>query len=170
MSDGIHFRSSTLADVDDLYGVWRRAVAATHDFVAAGDLAEIDRLVRNQYLPGAEFTVACGADGRVLAFMGMSGSTIDSLFVDADVRGSGIGRRLVEYARRLHPEGLTVDVNEQNVQAVGFYERLGFDVTGRSAVDHQGKPYPLLYLRWSPPPPPDENCEGSRLSDGARSL
>lgn len=169
MSDAIRLRPSTEADVDELYRVWRRSVAATHDFVAADDLAGIDRLVRNKYLPGAKFTVACDAEGKVLAFMGMSGSTIDSLLVDADVRGAGIGRRLVEYARRLHPEGLTVDVNEQNVQAVGFYERLGFFVTGRSAVDHQGRPYPLLSFRWTPPRPPDENRGGSCLADGERS-
>lgn len=40
----------------------------------------------------------------------------------------------------------TVDVNEQNTQAVGFYARAGFTVTGRSPVDDEGRPYPLLHL------------------------
>jgi putative acetyltransferase len=39
-----------------------------------------------------------------------------------------------------------VDVNEQNHQAFGFYQRFGFAVTGRSDTDGQGKPYPLLHL------------------------
>lgn len=34
----------------------------------------------------------------------------------------------------LHPN-LTADVNEQNSQAVGFYERLGFVRIGRSSTD-----------------------------------
>ncbi|MGY0625916.1 MAG: GNAT family N-acetyltransferase, partial [Paraglaciecola chathamensis] len=39
-----------------------------------------------------------------------------------------------------------VDVNEQNPKALGFYQRIGFKVVGRSELDGQGKPYPLLHL------------------------
>jgi putative acetyltransferase len=41
----------------------------------------------------------------------------------------------------------TVDVNEQNVGAVAFYRRIGFEVEGRSEVDSTGKPFPLLHMR-----------------------
>jgi len=41
----------------------------------------------------------------------------------------------------------TTDVNEQNSQAVGFYGKMGFKRTGRSPVDDQGRPYPLIHLR-----------------------
>ena len=46
----------------------------------------------------------------------------------------------------LHPV-LTVNVNEQNASGAGFYQRLGFEVIGRSPVDDAGRPYPLLHLR-----------------------
>lgn len=39
-----------------------------------------------------------------------------------------------------------VDVNEQNEQALGFYRRLGFAQVGRSPLDGEGRPYPLLHL------------------------
>lgn len=39
-----------------------------------------------------------------------------------------------------------VDVNEDNGQAVTFYRRRGFDVIGRSDVDDDGRPYPLLRM------------------------
>jgi putative acetyltransferase len=32
---------------------------------------------------------------------------------------------------------------------VGFYQRMGFEVVGRSAVDGLGQPFPLLHLRLS---------------------
>jgi len=144
----VRLRASTAADVEPLYGIWERSVAATHDFVSAADLAEIAKLVRHQYLPKAVFTVACDEDDRVLAFMGMSCGEIDSLFVDADARGTGVGRALIEYARRVSPERLTVEVNEQNAQAAGFYARMGFKTVGRKPLDHQGRPYPLLQLEW----------------------
>lgn len=38
-------------------------------------------------------------------------------------------------------------VNEQNPQAVGFYEHLGFSAYKRTETDEEGRPYPLLYMR-----------------------
>ena len=58
-----------------------------------------------------------------------------------------MGRALLEHVRALHPR-LTLDVNEQNPQALTFYERQDFKVVGRSALDGQGNPYPLLHMEW----------------------
>ncbi len=63
------------------------------------------------------------------------------------MRGCGVGRMLVKHALSMAPE-LTTNVNEQNEQAVGFYKKVGFKVTGRSEVDDLGKPYPLLNLAY----------------------
>lgn len=38
-------------------------------------------------------------------------------------------------------------VNEQNPQARGFYEHMGFQVYRRTDHDEQGNPYPILYMR-----------------------
>lgn len=38
-------------------------------------------------------------------------------------------------------------VNEQNPQAVEFYEHLGFITYKRTDYDEQGNPYPLLYMK-----------------------
>ena len=142
----IRIRSSRPEDLPRLYEIWRSAVEATHGFVSRGDLAIIDSQVQNEYLPTATFHVATDADDRPLGFMGMSQGAIDSLFVDPNHHGRGVGRCLVELARKSSPT-LTVDVNEQNVGARNFYERLGFVVVGRSDVDGAGMPYPLLHLR-----------------------
>ncbi|MFR7392717.1 MAG: GNAT family N-acetyltransferase [Anaerostipes hadrus] len=40
-----------------------------------------------------------------------------------------------------------VTVNEQNPQAVGFYEHMGFITYKRTDHDEEGNPYPLLYMR-----------------------
>lgn len=40
-------------------------------------------------------------------------------------------------------------VNEQNPQAVGFYEHMGFQTYKRTEYDEEGNPYPLLYMRLS---------------------
>jgi putative acetyltransferase len=66
------------------------------------------------------------------------------LFVHPDHRGRGVGRTLAGHA--IAAGARTVDVNEQNAQAVGFYERLGFVVVGRSERDADGKPFPILHM------------------------
>jgi len=75
------------------------------------------------------------------------GSDVAALFLDPAARGRGGGRRLVEHAQALRDGELTVDVNEQNPAACGFYEALGFVVVGRSPVDADGRPFPLLHMR-----------------------
>ncbi len=143
--------------MEALFDLWQRAVEATHQFVSAEDRARIADLVQDRYLPTAPLTVACGADGTPLAFIGMTGNSIDSLFVDPDQHGRGIGRALVDIAKGRYPAGVTVEVNEQNEAAAGFYRHLGFGVTGRSSADGQGKPYPLLTMAWP-------TAEGRRVS------
>lgn len=78
----------------------------------------------------------------------IDGGHMEALFVDPAHRGTGVGAALVRHGLTLHPR-LTTDVNEQNEQAVRFYERMGFSRTGRSPLDGQGRPYPLIHLAYS---------------------
>lgn len=128
-----------------LVDLWRRAVDATHDFLSAEDRQAIDAEVAG-FLPQAPMTVAVDAQDRPLGFMLIDGTHMEAPFIDPDVRGTGIGRQLLQHALTQHPQ-LSTDVNEQNAQAVGFYLRMGFVETGRSPLDSQGRPYPLIHLR-----------------------
>ena len=78
----------------------------------------------------------------------LAGSTcyLQDLFAAPDLRGRGVGRALLAHAVE-HAGVRTLDVNEQNPQAVGFYEHEGFVVAGRSPVDDAGRPFPLLHMR-----------------------
>lgn len=138
-------RSSRATDGDALVDLWRRAVDATHDFLSADDRQAIDAEVAG-FLPHAPLVVAVDDQDRPQGFMLIDGSHMEALFIDPDVRGTGIGRQLLLHAVARHPQ-LTTDVNAQNAQAVGFYQRMGFTETGRSPVDSQGRPYPLIHLR-----------------------
>jgi putative acetyltransferase len=129
--------------------IWRAAVHATHDFLSVPDMVEIDRQV-SRHLPSMISWVAVDEADRPLGFMVLRGAHIGALFVDPQAHGQGVGRSLVEKAAALRRRGLTVDVNEQNPQAIGFYVRLGFAPVGRSPVDDAGRPYPLIHMRRAP--------------------
>ena len=144
----VDIRPSTPADAARVVEIWNRAVDATHDFLTPQDRAAIGAEVEG-FLPAAPLVLAVDADDRPLGFMLVDGAHMEALFIDPDSRGQGVGRALVAYALASQPE-LTTDVNEQNAQAVGFYERMGFVATGRSALDGQGRPYPLIHLRHQP--------------------
>lgn len=144
----VDIRPSTPADAARVVEIWNRAVDATHDFLTPQDRAAIGAEVEG-FLPAAPLVLAVDADDRPLGFMLVDGAHMEALFIDPDSRGQGVGRALVAYALASQPE-LTTDVNEQNAQAVGFYERMGFAATGRSDLDGQGRPYPLIHLRHQP--------------------
>ncbi len=147
MSD--RYSAITLAHARDLpriFEVWESSVRATHHFLGEADIQFLIPLVRQAL---AHFTpIHClrDPDGEVHAFMGVAGSKIEMLFVHPDRRGAGAGRTLVEYAIDEF-EADTVDVNEQNEDAVGFYEHLGFRTVGRSPLDSAGQPFPILHMK-----------------------
>lgn len=134
-----------------LLDIWLRSVRATHTFVSEADIRSMIPQVRD-YLTsgGSEFWVLCDDAGAVMGFMGMAGSKMESLFLAPEFHRRGGGRRMVQHARALYGE-LTVDVNEQNTAACRFYEVCGFVVEGRSELDEQGRPYPLLHMRLTAP-------------------
>lgn len=139
-------RRGTPADVPRALEIWRDAVDATHGFLTCEDRAEIDAMVAD-WLRTVELWLV-DADGRPVGFLVMDGEMIDALFVDPAAHGSGYGTALLNHALELSPHA-TVDASEQASNALAFYEARGFVRTGRSETDPQGRPYPLIHLRYS---------------------
>ena len=135
-------RSQPLLEV--LLQIWERSVRATHLFLSD---AEVNRI--KEYVPrafeGVEHLIVAEAE-KPVAFMGTQNGRLEMLFVAPEERGRGIGRQLLQYGVESYGV-FEVTVNEQNPQAVGFYERMGFETYKRSDTDEEGAPYPLLYMK-----------------------
>lgn len=130
----------------ELLNIWENSVRNTHLFLTDSEVMQI-----KQYVPQALNTVenliiAENEYGKVVAFMGTENKRLEMLFISPTERGKGIGKQLVQYGIK----GFNINevtVNEQNPQAVGFYEHIGFKTYKRTDLDEQGNPYPLLYMK-----------------------
>jgi putative acetyltransferase len=139
-------RRSLAGDCDALVDLWLRSVRATHDFLTEDDIASLLPMVRELMHSELEIWLLCSDEGTPIGFLGLSGSTVEALFIAPEYFRRGCGRRLLRHAQELRG-WLTVDVNEQNPEARQFYEACGFVVEGRSELDSTGRPFPLLHMK-----------------------
>jgi putative acetyltransferase len=155
MTDVRQIRRARAADHPALVALWERSVRATHDFLTETDIGALRPLVREALSDDAlELWVLAERTDVPIGFMGLAGHDIAALFLEPARRGQGGGRRLVAHAQQLRDGRLTVDVNEQNPAARGFYEALGFVVVGRSPLDDAGRPFPILHMQRPAAPDP----------------
>ena len=126
--------------------IWEDSVRASHLFLSEAEIQEIKAYVPQALTGVSRLLVAERAPRQPVAFMGIEGPRLEMLFLSPAERGAGLGRQLLEYSiRHYHLQELTV--NEQNPQAVGFYQHMGFETYRRTDCDEQGGPYPLLYMK-----------------------
>jgi putative acetyltransferase len=126
--------------------VWEASVRATHYFLTEAHIQFFRPLVQHSYLKDVDLRCIRNEAGTILGFVGVAGTRLEMLFIHPAARGQGTGRQLLRYA--IETLGIyEVDVNEQNQQAVGFYEHMGFRTFHRASVDSLGNPFPVLTMR-----------------------
>ena len=105
--------------------LWQANVKVTHTFLTEEEIQNI-----KQYVPQAvehvpHLCIALSEKGELLGFIGVADQRLEMLVIQVNARGQGIGKQLLRYAiKNFGVKELTV--NEQNPQAIGFYEHLGF--------------------------------------------
>lgn len=133
--------------INQLLEVWENSVRATHLFLSEKEIKSIREYVPQALREIAHLMIAEDEAGCAAAFMGIEDGTLEMLFIAPKERGKGLGKRLIQYGMENY--GIKrLAVNEQNPQARGFYEHMGFHVYKRTDHDEQGNPYPLLYMRF----------------------
>ena len=128
--------------ISSLVTVWESSIRATHDFFSETNIREIKKYVF-QAIEEIPILVVAVDNKETLAFMGIAEDKLEMLFITAQRRGQGIGRNLLEIGINDY-EITEVCVNEQNPQALAFYEYMGFTIYRRSELDEQGNPFPYI--------------------------
>ena len=116
---------------------WQGKSEPADDVIAA----TVRRLLADpntEYLLGGDpLTGVCQLRYRLSVWTGTDDCCLEDLFVDADARGSGLGRELVEAAlQRARERGcarIVLDANETNAAALALYRSVGFDTWSAAA-------------------------------------
>ena len=131
--------------IQQLLMVWENSVRETHLFLSDTEIENIKKYVPEALNGVSHLIIANDEKEHPVAFMGIENEVLEMLFITPEQRGKGLGRDLLSLG--IEQYGVKqLTVNEQNPQAIGFYEHLGFKVYKRTDNDEQGNPYPLLYM------------------------
>lgn len=142
----IEVESRNTALINKILEVWEDSVKATHLFLLNEEIENIKEYVPQELKKIEHLIIMENENHTPIAFMGIEGAKLEMLFIKNSEREKGLGKQLLNYGI----ENYDVDeltVNEQNPNAKGFYEHMGFKTYKRTEVDEQGKPYPILYMR-----------------------
>lgn len=136
-------QAATPADYAELAAIWTRSVQATHHFLSPADRDDIQRHLPEYF--GQVDLYKWQVAGQTVGFSGTAGTELVMLFLDPPYFRHGYGQAIFHALMR-KPGIQTVSVNEQNPGALAFYQRQGFQIVSRAAVDEAGRPYPILNL------------------------
>lgn len=132
--------------IKELLNVWESSVRATHNFLSNEEIEKIKEYVPQALAGISNLIVETDENEKPIAFMGIQENKLEMLFIKNSERGKGIGKKLLNYG--IEKYGVNkVTVNEDNPQAKGFYEHMGFKVYKRNELDDQGNNYPVLYMK-----------------------
>jgi GNAT superfamily N-acetyltransferase len=109
-------------------GVWHRSGQTAYRFLPNWRRLTLERagdIFRERIRPRCNIWVGT-RNGQVVAFLAMTGSYIDRMFVDPVEWRKGWGSRLVLLAKTLHPDGLELQTHQKNHAARQLYEKHGF--------------------------------------------
>ena len=143
----VEVKERNLSLVEQLLTIWENSVKATHLFLSDNEIETIKKYVPEALSKISNLLIAQNENEVPVAFMGIENQKLEMLFISPEERGKGLGKKLLQYGIENYSIN-ELAVNEQNPQAKGFYEHMGFQVYQRTNTDEQGNPYPLLYMNF----------------------
>lgn len=140
MAPTVSLRLAREADLDALTDLWEASACASHTFMESDDFRQMRPYMRDALLPSMDVWIAEQADVPV-GFVGVRDRHVELLYIEQDHQHRGIGSLLLE-----HVHATSVEVYQDNVVGVSFYQRCGFAQTALHTSDAIGRPYPMVVL------------------------
>ena len=147
MSTAFQLRPYRADDEDAAISLWQQTWQQTYPSIDFGARVTWWReRWRNELVPKATIIVA--EQANVLAGFVTIDATgyLDQLVVSPVHWGSELADTLVDEAKRISPQHVTLLVNKDNARAIRFYERNGFVQAGEDVNPTSGRP--VLRMEW----------------------
>jgi len=117
--------------------IWLDTNITVHHFIPEKYWVYNYNVVKEQYMPMAK-TFVYKEDSIVSGFISIiEGSFIGAVFVAKEYQGQGIGLKLINHCQTLYPK-LELAVYVDNIGAVNFYKRCGFEIQVEQANEDSG--------------------------------
>jgi GNAT superfamily N-acetyltransferase len=152
-TDDPHRRIRQYRDADEaeVVAVWHRAGIAAYTYLPTWQAFTIEHagMVFREVIRDRCAIWVGTLDERIVAYLAMSGSYIDRLYVDPSAWRKGWGTRFVQFAKQLSPHGLELHTHQANHAARALYERHGF-VAVRFGISPPPESAPDVEYHWRP--------------------
>lgn len=143
MTDELTFRAANEEDVEAI---------ARIEALSFKTPWSVEMILSEMKEPISSFTVATREE-KIVAYYGylhiLDELHILNVAVDPDLRGQGVGKRLMEHlleeAQALSVRAITLEVRESNQSAIRLYEKAGFVLAGVRPHYYTDKENALIY-------------------------
>lgn len=116
-------------DIDEVMEIWKNENIRTHNFISKEYWKNNYEYVKD-ILPNADIYVYI-MNENIVGFIGLNNDHIEGIFVDINNQHNGIGTSLLNKIKE-EKEKLNLSVYKKNINAIKFYKKNGFIITGES--------------------------------------
>ena len=134
-------------DLTAIMQIWLDTNIKAHYFIPKEYWTDNYEMVRN-VLPQAEIYVyENDVTKQIDGFIGLSNEHIEGIFVREGVQSNGIGKQLLEYAKRAK-SNMSLCVYQKNTRAIQFYQREQFVIQSENIDDNTDqKEYVMIWKK-----------------------
>jgi len=124
-------RKATLEDYDEIMAIWESSVQTGPNALSKKEVAYFKTIIPDTYLPLLDVYIVDEEGPK--AFIGITESNIELLYVAFEARSRGYAKGLVDFVVR-ECSVTKVDVRDNDPDAVALYKHLGFEEVGRDVI------------------------------------
>ena len=124
-------------DIESVVELWYEASLVAHDFIPSDYWKKNKDAMASTYLPKSDTYLAVD-NGKVTGFVAMVENYLAAIFVDNNLQGRGIGKRLLNFVKEGR-SSIQLKVYKKNSKTVEFYKSQKFIIVSESKEEETGE-------------------------------